>query len=206
MSKRKKRGRSSNALLMVTVDESGFVQSVSRVSGRKRSAPDDSVTCAKCGAKLSAKNYPKHLREVHGLVARENALTSTGTRRPRTRRPVPSRRRLVKCPYCSANVREDRLEKHKRKVHRARLAGSQPTSSRTRRTRGRIASRTARPKRRPGSGSSRLSQSDRNKLESLWQSHDEPRDGSKGWGHMRREHGRFGSHPLFDDYGEESEP
>jgi hypothetical protein len=43
-------------------------------------------------------------------------------------------------------------------------------------------------------------------LEALRQSFDETRDGSKGLGHMRREwNGQFGSFPLYDDYGDESD-
>ena len=32
----------------------------------------------------------------------------------------------------------------------------------------------------------------------------DPHDASKGWGHVAREHGRYGSHPLHDDYEDES--
>jgi hypothetical protein len=41
--------------------------------------------------------------------------------------------------------------------------------------------------------------------ERLKQGQDEPRDGGKYMGHMRREHGRFGSLPLSDDYSDESD-
>jgi hypothetical protein len=41
--------------------------------------------------------------------------------------------------------------------------------------------------------------------ERLKQGLDEHRDGGKYMGHMRREHGRFGSLPLYDDYSDESD-
>jgi hypothetical protein len=31
-------------------------------------------------------------------------------------------------------------------------------------------------------------------------------DGSKYWGHMAREKGRYGSHPTFDAHGDETLP
>jgi hypothetical protein len=41
--------------------------------------------------------------------------------------------------------------------------------------------------------------------ESLKQSQDETRDGGKYMGHMRRENGKFGSLPLYDDYSDEAD-
>lgn len=41
--------------------------------------------------------------------------------------------------------------------------------------------------------------------ERLKQGQDEPRDGGKYMGHMRREHGKFGSLPLYDDYSDEAD-
>lgn len=29
-------------------------------------------------------------------------------------------------------------------------------------------------------------------------------DGSEGWGHSFRDHGSYGSHAVYDDYGEDS--
>jgi hypothetical protein len=45
----------------------------------------------------------------------------------------------------------------------------------------------------------------RNKLPIDEQYDDEPRDGSKGLGHFKREGGQFGSYPLHDDYDDESD-
>ena len=45
-----------------------------------------------------------------------------------------------------------------------------------------------------------------NVAEAFRQAFDEKRDGSKGFGHMRREwDGKFGSFPLHDDYNDESD-
>ena len=42
--------------------------------------------------------------------------------------------------------------------------------------------------------------------QALVQSYEDTRDGGKGLGHARRDNGKFGSLPLYDDYGEESGP
>lgn len=167
------------------------------------------------------------MRKAHGetvpgtpVVARaakvsrgQKAVRSLEVRSPIASEPTTtSKRTLVQCPYCQSDVREDRLEKHKRKVHGAMVPGV-PAVAREGMDPARLSKRT-RPKasrqsghQQPGgSVSSQICSSERLELEKLKQSQDEPRDGSKYWGHVRREHGRFGSHPLMDDYGDESEP
>lgn len=100
-------------------------------------------------------------------------------------------RDLIACPHCPSKVRADRLDAHIQKVHKIEAATSQNTHADLPSTR-----KKKRKIRQAGHSEQYLS-------DAFSQSFDEPFDGSKGW-HRRRENGRFGSHPLFDDYGDES--
>jgi uncharacterized C2H2 Zn-finger protein len=202
--------------VVVTVDEHGFVQSAStRKFMQPRCKPMEhipSVVCHICGKSIRVDRRQDHLLNAH----------------PKSETTAPqlgkSARDGLKCPKCSSFVGAKRLMKHLMKVHHltetaaralVEKASEPPLAERamTRKDRsGRDqgkpqGSTSLRPrklaprsvKRADGSEDARIAH------EALHQSFDEPRDSSKYWGHMRREGGKFGSHPIFDDYGEESE-
>jgi hypothetical protein len=110
---------------------------------------------------------------------------------------------LARCPYCTAHVKTTRLRKHLAKVHPSKHllntgARDLPTAATSQR-------RTERPE-HTAKASLSWREDQVQALEALRQSFDEPRDGSKGLGHMRREgDGKFGSFPLHDDYGDEAD-
>jgi uncharacterized C2H2 Zn-finger protein len=160
------------------------------------------VICPECGVSVARTNLQKHRQKVHNATA----ARPISVEKVPQREVVIGKRTMVQCRLCGASVRKDRLHGHMRKVHgspgyeeqAAPLAQKTPPQPKGTRHGG--------AKRQRGTVPSRVSDSDRLQLEALKQSMDEPRDGSKHWGHMRREHGRFGSHPIFDDYDDESEP
>lgn len=102
-------------------------------------------------------------------------------------------RELRACPHCPSKVRADKLDAHIQKVHPNKIKTSM---SKFEHVESSSAQKKKRKIRQAGHSKPYLS-------EAFSQSFDEPFDGSKGW-HRRRENGRFGSHPLFDDYGDES--
>jgi hypothetical protein len=170
------------------------------------------VVCPKCGAKVRPNRLKRHLSKVHNKIqVEQNHPVDEATKRmtvctecgikvrldrlknhqikahsteqeEKKSTTQKTKNELTTCPDCNVKVRKDRLRRHYNKVHRGDKASRQADENQSgKRTSSHI-------------------------REAFNQSFDEPRDGSKHWGTMRREHGRFGSHPIFDDYGDESNP
>jgi endogenous inhibitor of DNA gyrase (YacG/DUF329 family) len=137
------------------------------------------VNCPHCGVEVREKNLARHLKTVHPRNERSQSRTMTN------------------CPECGVQVREKNLARHLGKVHQKQ----KPQKNRRRDF----------EQKAPRDGTSHergrsISTKDAAKLEALRQSLDERRDGGKYLGYMSRESGKFGSLPLYDDYGDESEP
>jgi len=109
---------------------------------------------------------------------------------------------LVTCPQCKVQVTEKRLEKHMRErcPKRYSVARSpQQTQVQSVHKHSQVANR------RLVSSSPGTSPSQRSQNEALNQSDSETRFADKYVGQMRREgDGKFGSLPLYDDYGDEA--
>lgn len=101
---------------------------------------------------------------------------------------------MVQCSACSAFVKQKNLDRHLRKMHKSRT-GQEDVSKST-------ASRAKRPGPILWKGAS--ARQPYNADEAL--GNRDTRDASTGVGNMFREHGRFGSYPVHDNYGEESGP
>jgi hypothetical protein len=115
-----------------------------------------------------------------------------------------SARLLVRCIGCGAMLRQDRLARHQDRCpasKRTALAKNPAEVSKSppardvpaHEVRGQTATVrkiTTGPKAAPP--------------EDL--GHADPRDASKYWGHHVRDHGRFGSYPVHDGYGDEADP
>jgi uncharacterized C2H2 Zn-finger protein len=109
----------------------------------------------------------------------------------------------VSCSVCGKDMKESKWEKHVGKVHplrngqRATVANSSTTSS-------------ARPKKSSGQSKRSILDASTGSIrgcQDLREHFEETRYGDKYLGQMRREpDGRFGSLPLYDDYGDESNP
>ncbi len=97
----------------------------------------------------------------------------------------PSIRNLIACPECKVPVRQDRLQKHRKRVHHVRTSERHKLDY---------------TKRCAPTISDSIVPFAEDPLRAIERGLDGSRD------HWRiREHGRFGSHPVHDDYGEESE-
>jgi len=185
--------------------------------GAQRSAPRStpkkaSTGSQRGGAKTSGKQPLSHAathrpgKPPYRVVSAPPSVPAE----PPPRRQPP----LVRCPHCNASVREDRLTKHRRLVH------DQPP--RRERESARERERSNHPPGRSGTtrntglvrknsliGSVRSStrgacKDDRGEF-AREDAVSRSLDGSRNYWEFRREHGRFGSHASFDDYGEESD-
>ena len=164
------------------------------------------------GAAASAGQPRRRRRRTLG------AAPFTPTNARRGREPIIESRRplqpgMVVCSVCHANVLAKNLGKHRRKMHGFRsvppkqntLAPSS-TSVRAEHPRG---PRTPRPGVDCRINTSRNdvgapnSGADRGDIDHL--RFERRVDGSRGL-HEVRDHGQFGSHPVHDDHGDESEP
>lgn len=136
--------------------------------------------CQICGARV--KSLARHMRKAHG-VGKVQKIGST---------PTAKKPRLTSCPECQVPVREDRLKKHIRLIHsspeydRQRQAPNAATS----RTRSKIDAPSHQPADMGGG----------------YEPEEDARDASRSYASQYREQGRFGSHPIHDDYSEASEP
>lgn len=166
-----------------------------------------------CKAGIKEKNLKRHLRKVHPDVpvhetpadapeAAGSGRSSRPGKKGEARKPSPALKAvgkpLVRCPDCGANVREHNLQKHLRKVHSAAACGPKPKT----------AKKPARPagNARRGARSGVFPDPDE-RGRAIRGLSEETSFGDKYLGQVRREaDGRFGSLPLYDDYGEESGP
>jgi hypothetical protein len=171
----------------VIVDENGIVVSVESFAGLKTIPASSKTIKRKKRKKRSAPTSRVVKRSVQPTRSRSNKQSWTT------------------CPKCRASLLQKNFQKHYRKVHPANLV---PSSSANEVVTGR-----AKPKNRkmtrtltPSSGGKRDRTGKSLGLtgQALYQSFEDSSFGGKGLGHMRREQGRFGSLPLYDDYGEES--
>ena len=154
------------------------------------------IPCAYCNAPVSPKNMAKHLRKVHHVesaVRQPAPAQKVVSRKPSVIRLPSMDAHYVRCSECKQPIHQDRLQAHQRKVHGIWLKRGERNHFR-------------KVNRRTRSQSARASASDKLSRQQLEQGSDEPFDGGKHWGHIERENGRFGSSPLYDDYGEESSP
>lgn len=146
----------------------------------RNTGPQHRVRCEYCRALIKENRLPQHIQKAH------------------PGKPIPSIQKkslvppagLVQCQFCSAFLRPDRIEKHNRRVHKSQTKQSfqkpkqQKDTSKTEDLEG--------PQK--NTDSEAVIQSDR---ETLF--------GDKYVGQYRREFdGKFGSIPLYDDYGDEA--
>ena len=157
--------------------------------------------CPVCGITVASDRLGRHRRKVHSGRGGAGSGASR-THEPRKLLPkglspqqTPGGRRMVRCSACDVNLKDSNWEKHLAKVHPAKAGYSggkaRPSSGGTSRKKGRGVS-VANP-----------NQGERT-TRALFE---ETSFGDKYLGQARREpEGRFGSLPLYDDYGEESGP
>lgn len=112
---------------------------------------------------------------------------------------------LVPCPQFHTVVRRDRLVRHQTRCPARKDNTPAPVRAETR--------VVADPTRKatlpaPGHGTdtARDGAPGKKKASPEDLGYADPRDASKGWGHHFRDHGRFGSFPVHDGYGDEAEP
>ena len=154
------------------------------------------ILCLQCGE-------PKFSPWPHTCVGRrkrKGASKITSHQTAQGSVPPPSGRMLVNCPQCPSRVRADRLQKHLA----TKCTGHGPSDSGITNQR---AEKTNLPRVVPVSKVIEKQAQDTSPLgvEELRQSFDETRYGDKYLGQMRREfEGKFGSLPLYDDYGDEA--
>jgi hypothetical protein len=118
----------------------------------------------------------RHLRKVHAM--QQNSITAGA--------PLPVRldQSLAICPHCKCHVKSNRLRSHISRVHHG-----------------------APPKAVSRSRSSEYPVDSSNHPRSSSQLFDDHRmDVTRSYAHAYRDHGRFGSYPSHDDYGDEGEP
>lgn len=160
--------------------------------------------CPRCQIHLLPEEIPLHLALRHSI---RRPTDSKPQRSIRPRPPSPGRR-LVPCGVCSSNVREDRLARHRREVHRIGSPSSTgavlpPRGRPERAARGtdRVVERggaRAEPSRKIGkhvTGQPSSPDVEYRTERSL--------DSSRDF-YRFRETGRFGSHSMHDDFGDES--
>jgi len=160
---------------------------------------DYSVTrykpCPICKALFLEDRLLYHLQVSHpaALTPQKSSKKSKG------KSPETTVLSEIKCPVCKVNLKSQaRLEKHVLKVH-GKKTNQKEIKQLSVPSKKHINASTSRPKKK-------LFAFNTISLDSFIQSMDEPRDGSKGLGHMRRESdGKFGSYPLHDDYSDESD-
>lgn len=112
---------------------------------------------------------------------------------------VPSGRPMVACPQCRSSVRRDRLDRHLRKVHQSRTGtrpGLQPPKANAAVVG--MGAGTGRALGIPQAPNRESSEEERTGRDL--------QDATRLYGHSYRENGRFGSHPLHDDFGDEGVP
>jgi phage FluMu protein Com len=168
------------------------------ISASQRTGPARlMVSCPKCGVSVRDTRLKRHLLKVHKTQQLQPPSTkSTKVHQRNDKASASLIRELTTCRECGVQVRADRLKRHMMRVHGVRATDRSSNAPKPGSTK--VQAKTS-------SGCYSQRQADYIS-EGFRQSNDEPTDGSKYWGFQSREHGRFGSHPLIDDYSEEADP
>jgi len=152
----------------------------------------DLIGCPVCMARVKTTRMERHLRDVHkrksaGIPSIRAELPTAPSRGTRTHL-------LVKCADCGAMVKRTKLASHTRKVHNQAVDGKHgvPAPAQT---------IYAQPLAESGvsgaeAGLENLGQPDQRAIERQL-------DASRDY-YRYRENGRFGSHSVHDDFGDES--
>jgi hypothetical protein len=158
--------------------------------------------CPDCEASVRPKNLERHRRErcPRRSSGQGSEPIADPLVRPQEGQQVPSnlesfqkqhpKRTYKPCPYCGQTLRSENLQSHMAERCSRRPMRATTTSKRNRGRRGQTTT----------------AKSDATRLDAFRQNFDEPRDASTPYAHRYPEHGCFGSHPIHDDYSEESGP
>jgi hypothetical protein len=190
-----------------------------KIEGANSGHDDGFTTCPICKVAVKSANLSKHLTKVHSAGPQKENLAGHGWRKSQKtaldaygKSDLANRNRystehtedpdysdpanLVKCPFCKHRTQYNVLYVHLQVSHPE--VNPKIVMSKFNRTH-----RNSDPSRKQSY------EDDLNDLvreyERLKQGQDEPRDGGKYLGHMRRERGKFGSLPLYDDYSDEAD-
>ncbi len=141
--------------------------------------PNNLVVCPRCSCNVREVKLAAHIRKVHPARPASTRMSFVAARGTALKQAG----RLISCPHCRVGVLAEALAEHRREVH--------PTKQHavSLETRERTSSNSTTIARRLGE---RLG-------------NDGPRDATRGTGFAVRERGRFGSHPVHDDYSDESD-
>lgn len=153
--------------------------------------------CPHCSSFVRSNKLQRHIDQIHGATMTQPPPVKVGesdkkiaTQQPLTK-IIQSKYPTQKCPHCHSFVRNDRLQQHIDKVHRA--TSPQPP----------IAKPVVQPKPLMRKDPRPLATKQSGTQYSGSAVVDQPMDGSNGW-HTFRDQGRFGSHPMFDSMDDES--
>lgn len=160
-------------------DNGSSIEARRSASGSTEKPAPEWTSCPYCNIKL--KHLRKHVRRQHPEHA------DTAVKRPSAKRRKSKGPKLVKCEICGAVRVRSLMKAHMKSAH---------SSGRN---------RSARKPNRNSKGSRRPTTTTRG-----GPSHpdaiEREMDATRHLGHVRREGGRFGSHPAHDDYGDEGMP
>lgn len=143
----------------------------------KHSVPNNWTNCKICGARV--KHLERHNEKVHGVLPQLNSASEASARKSRKLKEKSDSLRLTQCPFCKVKAPTNRvLMAHISKVHGERAAHE-------------VESRNS------SEGKDRKNEvaNDSRSLDAKFQ-----------WGATFRDNGQFGSYPLHDDMGDESNP
>lgn len=146
------------------------------------------VACPLCNAAVKPTRLDRHFRKVHQQYITPSPSSHTTDK--------ASDSGLILCPVCKMALDPSRLAQHVLEVHRQQI---QPKPSSIKNKPGGQSTGQRRPLSQPASNDSQ-------EQDTFDQSFHEARFGDKYVGLSRREgSGRFGSLPLYDDYGDEAD-
>ncbi len=144
------------------------------------------VKCPQCGQKMHQSRLERHIAEDHNGANKPSRKVASALRR------APGNQGLVKCPHCAAFVKVHNLERHIRKNHSENTANTEPRKNKK---------GINYPNNQPKQNDTTPTAMQEAFEDAIY----EARDGGKYVGYLRREHGRFGSFPLYDDYGDDAD-
>lgn len=158
--------------------------------------------CPYCGQIIKRTAIAAHIKRHQ---SKSIILKDSKPSRPVVESPLKSiELKLIACPHCKAQVRQDRLEKHVMKVHSAirkelsHSAGpSKPKANSNPQHAPVMPHKPGKPVQDAILDDSNRDIVSSYELDSIY-------DGSRGWGHAWRDNGSYGSYPGFDGMDDES--
>lgn len=170
------------------------------------------TVCSVCQVKVLSWHLQRHMKKVHphnidGLRHQQTAKrpANSSYNQVMTKPACTQTKVLETCPFCGISAIGSVIRHHIRQAHRTHRVRI-PVQNKVQKQQVKAETVGKKNAKSSKNKASTIELAPRYIEEEFKQSYSDSRDASKSYANSYRENGRFGSHPVHDDYGDESWP